>query len=284
MAQLHGVGMTAASVAAGRAIESERPDRLFDDPWAERFLRAAGFAGTMDWRSPEKVGEGFGWFMAAVPVRTKFLDDYLRAAVERGCRQVVLLGAGLDTRALRMDWPEDARFFEVDTDGVLAFKDAVLGDDRPVQAERIKVRIDLRDDWPVALTAAGFRADAATAWIVEGLLQYLEAEDVHTLMVRVADLSAPGSALGLTVAPPRALIQQGVRNVDSGILPISAEEYHAMWKWDSPSDLVRWLADHGWQAEAFAMDERARAYGRELPQLTAGPQPSRPGLVSAIRG
>lgn len=284
MAELTGVGMTAASVAAGRAIESERSDRLFDDPWAHRFVRATDFAEALDWRSPHKVSEGFGQFTAMVPVRTKFLDDYLRAAVDGGARQVVLLGAGLDTRALRMDWPAGMRFFELDTDDVLTFKDSVLGDARPAQAERIEVRIDLRADWPAALKAAGFRADVATAWIVEGLLQYLEADDVDNLMVRVAELSTRGSALGVTLAPACSSVQQGVGNVGNGILPISAEEFRAMWKWESPSDPARWLADYGWRAEVFAMDERARAYGRKLPQPSTGPQPpSRAGLVSAVR-
>jgi methyltransferase (TIGR00027 family) len=278
MAQLTGVGATAALVAAGRALESERSDRLFDDSWAVRFVQATGFADTVDWRSVSTLGKVYEWFIAAVPVRTKFLDDRLRATVHDGCRQVVLLGAGLDTRALRLDWPAGLRFFELDTDDVLTFKDSVLGDDRPAHAERIEVRLDLRDDWPVALRAAGFRPEIQTMWIVEGLVQYLEAADVHTLLTRLSELSVPGSRLGVTLAPPRTGDE-----VNPGILPISAEEYRAMWKWDSPAEPAAWLADYGWQAEAFTIDECAQTYGRELPPIPVAQQQSHAELVFAVR-
>jgi methyltransferase (TIGR00027 family) len=278
MAQLTSVGMTAALTAAGRALESERSDQFFDDPWALRFVEATGFSDTGDWRAPATLGRVFDWFMAAVPVRTKFLDDHLRATVGRGCRQVVSLGAGLDARALRMDLPAGLRYFELDTDGVLTFKDSVLGGDRPDYAERIGVRLDVRDDWPAALRTAGFRPEEETAWIIEGLFHYLEADEVHTIITRLSELSVPGSSLSMTLAPP----QTGTE-VDPGIMPISAEEYRTMWKWESPADPVSWLADYGWQAEAFTMADRARAYGRELPPIPVAQEKPHAELVFAVR-
>src|SRR5256885_588590 len=106
---LAGVGKTALGVAHVRAQESRRPDRLFDDPYAQAFTEAVPgwFPSTRD--QAERAGAGmaalgaaFGWHAV---IRTRFFDDHLIAATRAGCRQVVLLAAGLDTRAYRLDWP-----------------------------------------------------------------------------------------------------------------------------------------------------------------------------------
>lgn len=84
-----GVGLTAIMVAMGRMLESQRPDRLFEDPLAERFVRQAKLDG----------GPPRGEAVDYVAVRTRFFDDCLLKGAEDGIRQFVLLGAGLDTRA-----------------------------------------------------------------------------------------------------------------------------------------------------------------------------------------
>src|SRR5262249_54799214 len=121
-----GVGLTALSVADARARESARPDRLFDDPFAQLFVDAAGAefappstANAIDIRAARAE---------YVAIRTRFFDDELRAACAAGCRQVVVLAAGLDTRAFRLEWPVGARLFELDVAEVLAFKERVLAD------------------------------------------------------------------------------------------------------------------------------------------------------------
>lgn len=274
MSPLSGVGVTAALIAAGRAVESDRPDRLFNDPWAQRFVRESGFDVQGHW-SPEQVRAGGrqGWFLVSIPVRTRFLDDFLTAAVGRGCRQVALLGAGLDTRALRMDWPGAVRFYELDTDSVLSFKGTVLADARPARAERVEVRVDLSGDWPAALRSAGFAPAEPTAWIVEGLLQYLDEPDVDTLMASIARLSAPGSELGMSLAPPRERLAA----------PPPCEgtpDFRVLWKWGPPDDVAGWLADYGWTARVVTMAEQAHAYGRALSEPAPGHDHR---LVTAVR-
>ena len=149
MASLDGVGHTGLTVAAVRAQETARPDRLFADPLAAAFAAAAGLG----------PGAGPGGRRGAalrvwVVARTVFLDDLLAEAGQRGCRQVVLLGAGFDARAFRLPWPPGTRCFEVDTPDVLGPKDQVLATERAVPGcERIVVPCDLRDDWPAALRA-----------------------------------------------------------------------------------------------------------------------------------
>ena len=88
---------------------------------------------------------------------------------------MVLLAAGLDTRAFRLSWPDRTTVFEADLPDLLEVKERVLADvgARP-QCERIVVAVDLRSDWLSSLTDAGFDASQPTAWLAEVLLVYLE--------------------------------------------------------------------------------------------------------------
>lgn len=84
-------------------------------------------------------------FSAHAVLRTRFFDDYLLAAADAGIRQVVLVAAGLDTRAFRLPWPEQARVYELDLPEVLAFKDAVLSSaGAQPRCRRSSVAVDLR--------------------------------------------------------------------------------------------------------------------------------------------
>ncbi|MCK7627733.1 class I SAM-dependent methyltransferase [Streptomyces sp. RS10V-4] len=196
-----GVGLTALLVAAARAIETHRPDSLAQDPYAEHFVRAA--PATAHWPvRPRPAPDGdadplWGRFARYFGLRTRVLDDFLlRSAHTGGTRQVVLLGAGLDTRAYRLDWPGGCVVYEIDRDGVLAFKHQVLGAlSAAPKAARVPIPLDLRADWAGALTAAGFDPAAPSAWLAEGLLFYLpRAAEVH-LIDTVDRLSAGGSTL-----------------------------------------------------------------------------------------
>src|SRR5438132_3170000 len=118
-----GVGKTALGVAMIRAEESRRSDRLFDDPYAAAFLAAA--PGVFD-REQRAAAAGVGgmaaWgavFWSHAVIRTRFFDDYLFDAAERGIRQVLQLAAGLDTRAYRLAWPPGVRLFELELPEVL---------------------------------------------------------------------------------------------------------------------------------------------------------------------
>ncbi|MCL2582804.1 MAG: class I SAM-dependent methyltransferase, partial [Streptosporangiales bacterium] len=98
---LRGVGKTALGMAMIRAGESGRADRLFDDPYAQAFLEAAPAAFAADEaravrdRSSASLGAAFA---SHAVLRTRFFDDFLLTAVGAGCRQVILLAAGLDSR------------------------------------------------------------------------------------------------------------------------------------------------------------------------------------------
>lgn len=195
-----GVGLTALLVAAARAIETRLHDSLAQDVYAEHFVRAAPACN--DWPVRiEQVPDGddnplWGRFARYFGLRTRVLDDFLLQSARTHARQVVLLGAGLDTRAFRLDWPSDLVVFEIDRAGVLAFKQQVLtGLSAAPRVKRVPVPVDLREDWVTALTAVGFDPAVPSVWLAEGLLFYLPGP-VETYLIDMVDrLTTGGSAL-----------------------------------------------------------------------------------------
>ena len=249
---LSGVGGTSVGVARVRAWETRRPDRLFDDPYAAAFAAAAG-----PLPAARPVGSRARLAFHVI-IRTRFYDDYLLAACRTGHRQVVLLAAGLDTRAYRLPWPEGVRLYELDLPEVLAFKDRVLDEEGAVaRCPRTALPVDLRDDWPARLLAAGFDPERPTAWLVEGLLVYLTADEAARLLTRLGELSASGSRVAFERRGAAAVITRQDR---TGI-----EEYADLWKGGLGADTAGWLADHGWHAENHELATVAAAYGRPLP-------------------
>ncbi|MFI1798867.1 class I SAM-dependent methyltransferase [Streptomyces sp. NPDC020379] len=272
-----GVWATAVGVARVRALETAREDPLFRDPLALAFAAAGGVGpgSPLPERGSEAERRRRLGVATSIIIRTKFLDDLLNRATEAGIRQVVLLGAGMDSRAFRMDWPPATRLFEVDTAEPLSFKASVLRQEGAVPGcERITVAVDLREDWPAALAAAGHDPALPTVWIAEGLLIYLPEDAVELLLDRVGRLSATGSRMGLTL---------GSRGVLARFAGDAARGSAAsMWVWEMPEDPVGWLSGLGWDAEAFTLRDRAAAYGRPIstpPQGDEGPG----GLISAVR-
>ncbi|MFE3249732.1 class I SAM-dependent methyltransferase [Streptomyces sp. NPDC059209] len=207
-----GVGVTALMVAAARAIETHRHDTLARDVYAEHFVLAAPASAAWPVR-PQQVEDGdanplWGRFARYFGLRTRVLDDFLLRSVHTsGARQVVMLGAGLDSRAYRLDWPSGCVVFEIDRAGVLAFKHGVLdGLSATPKAARVPVPVDLRDGWVDALAGAGFDRSAPTVWLAEGLLFYLPSAAETYLIDTVDRLSAGGSALAFEVKLEKDLL------------------------------------------------------------------------------
>jgi methyltransferase (TIGR00027 family) len=105
------LGSTARWTAAARALESARADRLLNDPWAARLAGAEDLAWAAN-RPPDG--------MTPMILRNRFFDDFLhRIARDNVLRQMVLMAAGLDTRAFRLEWPAGASIFKLDQPAVL---------------------------------------------------------------------------------------------------------------------------------------------------------------------
>ncbi len=129
-------------------------------------------------------------------VRTRYFDDFFTDATAAGVRQVVILAAGLDSRAYRRAWPAGTVVYEVDQPAVIEFKTAALSKlGAQPTAERRTVAVDLCDDWLNALRQAGFDETKPAAWSAEGLLMYLPVEAQDRLFDAITTLSAPGSRL-----------------------------------------------------------------------------------------
>jgi methyltransferase (TIGR00027 family) len=260
--------MTAVAVAAARAAEGHRSAPLFDDPFAAEFVTAASAAlSFLDHRLPATRDDSdlWFWFASYAPIRTRFFDDYFRDACAAGCRQVVILAAGLDTRAFRLAWPAGVRLFELDTPEVLAFKEQVLAEQAATPAcQRVGISADLRQDWPGAVLAAGFHPDEPTAWLAEGLLPYLSQDECDRLLEGIGQLCAPGSRLAIEYAD-QTTVQLMIDCLDESP---DAAVLKTLWRSGGRADPTGWLNRHGWQLHDYAAPERAQAYGRPLPDLT----------------
>ena len=270
-----GVGRTAVGMALLRAGESDRADRLFDDPLAIAFVEAApdSFAEEEAEADAEDLRSLGAIFAFHGVIRTRFYDDYLLAADEAGCRQAVLVAAGLDARAFRLPWSKGLRLWELDQADVLAFKQWVLDERGAVpRCERRAVAVDLRTDWGSALEGAGFDPRVPTAWLVEGLLTYLSADEAARLLLAITIRSAPGGRLAFE----RGGGSSDALAARARHLPTMAR-YTAMFRGGLGENAQAWLADRGWDVETHDLLSVARRCGREPPSGAAG------GFVTAAR-
>jgi methyltransferase (TIGR00027 family) len=298
------VGVTATGVAAARAMAGRAERPLIDDPFAEPLVRAVGLdlftglaSGEID---PADLGDdspmGMTRMADNMAVRTRFFDDFFTdactdtASGDVGIRQAVILASGLDSRAYRLAWPSGTVVYEVDQPEVIEFKTRVLAEHGAAPtAQRRTVSIDLREDWPAALRAAGFDPDLPTAWSAEGLLGYLPPEAQDRLLDTITELSAPGSRVATESVPgldadtevqARQQMQEAAERMRSHGLNLDMTE---LLYFGDRNEAGAYLAGHGWQVSSRGVGELFAAHG--LPPLEEGDGPGFGGLsyLSAIR-
>jgi methyltransferase (TIGR00027 family) len=286
-----GVGLTALAVADARARESARADRLFGDPFARLFIDAAGTAFVAE--STASTIDIRAMRAEYVAIRTRYFDDALLSACGAGCQQVVLLAAGLDARAFRLKWPPGTRLFELDVADVIAFKEPVLSAHAAAPTcERVVIAADLREDWPAALRASGFRDDRPTAWLAEGILMYLAESERDALLGNLTECSATASHLAVELPiwrVPAEVSETVARGVveRSALAQIAAAFPRDTSGSDEPSvaDPAAWLGRHGWHATIDDAAEHFVGLGRAIPAMfssvasAAGPR----RLARAVR-
>lgn len=265
------VGSTALFVAASRALEAQKPYPLAVDPYAEVFCRAVGaqWADLLDGKAAEhdlesEFGEHFVNFQGA---RTKYFDAYFAEAASAGVRQVVILAAGLDSRAYRLAWPDGTVVYELDQPRVLDFKRHVLTDrgDTP-RAERREVAVDLRDNWTQALLDAGFDPAQPSAWLAEGLLIYLPAVAQEQLFSGIDVLAGQGSWVAVEEAVPmldtafeaKRDEERASGNEDT-FFTLVYNEQHA------PAD--QWFSVCGWTVASTRLTDYLQRLGRLVPRV-----------------
>jgi methyltransferase (TIGR00027 family) len=269
------VGATATMVAASRAIASQGPDPLLDDPLADPLVRAVGLPpfirlldGEVSFDDGDDPSHARRTRVEQMAVRTRFFDDFFIAATEAGVRQAVILASGLDTRAYRLPWPAGTVVYEIDQPQVIDFKTSTLADlGANPTAERRTVSIDLRDDWPTALRQQGFDVSQPAAWSAEGLLPYLPPEAQDRLFDNITALSAPGSQLATEhISDPDAFSEESVRRI--------GERWQRAGFDLNPADLfyqgersivIDYLTGHDWQVAAHPAPELYQRNGFIFP-------------------
>lgn len=243
------LGSTAYWTASVRGRESEREDSLFHDPWA---VDLAGDIGRtwIESRSTESV--------VPMIIRTRYFDDFLQRIMhEETISQVVLLAAGLDTRAFRLQWPEGATLFEVDQPSIMNYKEQVLqtAGAKPACTRQV-IGADLTAPWIECLGAHGFDPDRPSVWLLEGFLFYLPNETITQLLDAVTEMAAPGSWLGFDIMNSTTLTS-----------PLTQKWVEMQAQAGAPwlgtmDDPVTFLAQRGWEAALTQAGASDAHYGR----------------------
>jgi methyltransferase (TIGR00027 family) len=274
------VGLTSRWVAANRALETEHASPLYRDRFARELAGDAGFDVLYAMRS----AAGMGSFAGPDPfltIRTRFFDDGLLNAVrESSIDQVVILAAGMDARAFRLEWPAGVRLFEIDRNDVFDHKEAVLSrlQARPACDRRI-VRQDLAAPWVPVLVASGFDPARASAFLAEGLLYYLDADEVTSLFDALRSIAAPGSWLGVDAMNTEVLTSPFMASYLKRL-----EELGCPWKF-GVGDPEVFLSTCGWQSSVVLPGEPEASYGRWVMPVVPRTVPGLPRtfLVRATR-
>jgi methyltransferase (TIGR00027 family) len=279
------VGATALGVAAARAVETARDDALIRDEFAYLLVSAAGPEwAQMASSDPAWIGDDEEFRQLHdmsrdyQAVRTHYFDEYFHAAMRAGIRQVVILAAGLDSRAYRLNWPAGTTVFEIDQPKVLEYKTSTLNaHGADPRARRIPVAVDLRDDWPAALTGAGFDPAQPTAWLAEGLLPYLPPDAQDRLFELVTTHSAAGSQIAVeafsmdltdqaeqerTARRERTARMRQRTGIDIDVDTLTYADANR-------ADAAGWLTDHGWQVDAVPSEVEMTRLGRRAPDYEA---------------
>lgn len=248
------LGATAQWTAAARAFESTREDALVRDPWAEALAGEVGQA----WIAGRPAGSTL-----PIILRTRYFDEYLQQVADQGIRQLVLMAAGLDTRAYRLAWPKGTVIYEVDQPAVIARKERALAEvGAQPRAVRRPIAADLTQAWQDALIAEGFDPDGPACFLLEGFLFYLPSEVGHSILDHVLRWAATGSRIGFDVINTATLT--------SPITKVWLDMQAAMGApWLGALDDPRaFLAERGWDAYLTQAGQPDANHGRwTLPVL-----------------
>jgi methyltransferase (TIGR00027 family) len=242
------VGYTALLVAGWRALHALSPQPLVRDEYAKVFISASQDPYLASVLANPGTNDDETAFPRLYGVQTRFFDDFFLSAGAAGIRQAVIVAAGLDSRAYRLEWPDATTVFEIDLPKVLEFKARVLGEHGAMpRASRVEVAADLRTDWSRPLEAAGFDTEMPSAWSVEGILPYLTDEAQNTLFTRISGLSAPGSRIAIGALGSRLDHDQleALETNHPGV-NVSGDVDFSSLTYEPKGDPAEWLAAHGW--------------------------------------
>lgn len=227
-----------------RAIESKKPEevRLISDPFAE--LLCGSDAQKLVEEFPFKTSDQLQFWVDFMATRTRWFDDAITAAKPL---QMVILGAGLDSRAWRMYALSGTEIFEVDFPEVLHSKLTLLSGNAP-RANFHSVPANVcKDDWVASLRSSGFQPERPSVWLLEGLTGYLTQEELDNLFRKIGTESAVGSTILATFTSSGSGHETSMHKTT----------------WESADHVEAFLGTYGWVAQTCPFRDIASEYGRE---------------------
>jgi len=190
---------TAQGVAKQRLIETiAGPDkRVINDPYADKFMMGAGLMKLMGHKLNVWLAKKFApGFHEHIISRTRFIDDLIEKSAKEGVEQYVILGAGYDSRAHRLELPSSLRIFEVDQSEVQDRKRSKLPTELPNSENVTYVAVDFaHQSLTERLLNAGYDKTKSTVFTLEGVTQYITKEAFNSTMNEVATLSQKASSI-----------------------------------------------------------------------------------------
>ncbi len=232
---IRNVSDTALWVAIYRAMESERRDAIFHDPYARRLGGARGEAIVRE--MPQ--GTAMSWPLV---VRTAVMDEIVNRCVREGAKTVLNLAAGLDARPYRMDLPADLRWIHVDMPDMVAyFREQMAGETPRCRIEFVAADLRGTDVRRAVFTDAA--KEGPTLVITEGLLIHLEADDVATLARDLHDTAKARWWLSDLASP--ALLKQLEKSWSPQVRAGNAPFLFG------PRENTAFFAPHGWRENEF---------------------------------
>ncbi len=240
------VPFTSLLIAAERAIETERENALFKDPYARKLAGEEAFLALDPKKNIITKQKGRPY----IPVRTRFFDDFLIRSASQ-CNQIIILGAGMDTRAFRLNLPENTHIYEIDQPEVLDYKNTILQNVSP-NNNCHSIKADLRFPWIHLLLESGYCQDQPSIWLLEGLLYYLTEIEVNQLLKTISDVSAKNSYIAADLVNRKSL--EGDTKI----------RQHWCSGFDEPETL---FADHGWRASVVQPGDENAHFGRYINKL-----------------
>jgi methyltransferase (TIGR00027 family) len=218
-------------VATARALANDGHTRVpgFRDPYARSMLPpgwASAYRLFSRWAErarPDRRDRVVAQF-DIIALRVATFDAELTAAIRGGCRQLVLLGAGLDTRAFRMPSLADVAVYEVDHPATQAYKRRKASALTALARSVTFVAVDFESSsLAESLSRTEFHSDQPTVWIWEGVVMYLTDEAVRATLADMARCSAPGSMLIANYHTPHSKPVEGEHRVRRVLLSLWRE-------------------------------------------------------------
>lgn len=242
---------TAHWVAAARGLGMLLPDhvRLAEDPYGVAFS-SPRIARLLEERSPRVVAAMpfFRTWIVYMQVRTRVLDDAVRAFVAAGGRQLVVLGAGFDTRALRLPELSDSQVFEVDHPATQTHKLSTLGTLGVTSpAHHVTWDFETRplDELPETLAEAGHEPTSPTLTIWEGVTMYLSEGAIDASIRAITEYSATGSQLAMTYMAKSRMHKPSLA---TRVVQAAVARLGEPWTWGwNPDELPDYLEERGWE-------------------------------------